>query len=55
MVGYAQNGYRFMKQKIITARDVKFDEVSFPYKSDKTNAEALFQYHIQKFQIEMIN
>ena len=55
MVGYAQNRYRFMKQKIIAVRDVKFDEESFPYNSDKSNAEALFQNHIQKFQIEMIN
>ena len=33
MVGYAPNGYRLwniMKQKIITSRDVKFDEESFP-------------------------
>ena len=42
MVGYAPNGYCLLnitKRKIITSRDVKFDEESFPYKSERTNPE----------------
>lgn len=36
MVGYAPNGYRLWdmeRRKVFTARDVKFDETHYPYKS----------------------
>lgn len=36
MVGYAPNGYRLWdpeKQKVFTAREVKFEELKFPFKN----------------------
>ena len=58
MFGYAPNGYRLWdmaSEKVLTSRDVKFDESTFPMKNLKDTLKPLIiSTHEQYGEIKMI-